>query len=92
MVLNFEKSAKKEAIKTVSELRKAGIPTEIYLGNDDTLKVQLSYAVSQDINAVVIIGEDELKNGTVSVKNLISQQQEEISRSELVEKLKEILK
>jgi len=80
MILNFEASAEEEAVKALTELREAGISSELYLGNDDTLKGQLSFAVSRDIRVVVIIGKNEIENGTVTVRDLISKQQEEVSR------------
>ena len=91
MILNFEASAEEEAVKTLTELREAEISSELYLGNDNTLKGQLSFAVSRDIQVVVIIGKNEMKNGTVTVRDLISKQQEEVSREELVDKIKNLL-
>jgi len=91
MILNFEASAEEETVKTLTELREAEISSELYLGNDGTLKGQLSFAVSRDIQVVVIIGKNEMKNGTVTVRDLISKQQEEVSREELVDKIKNLL-
>jgi histidyl-tRNA synthetase len=91
MVLNFEPSAEEETLKILTELRESGIPSTLYLGSDTTLKGQLSHAVSEDIKVVVIVGKEEIKNGTAVVRNLLTKQQEEVSRKEVVQKVKETL-
>lgn len=53
------------------ELRKAGIRTELYLG-ESKLKAQLKYADRRGSPIAVIAGSDEFENGTVSIKDLIS--------------------
>ncbi|HOD94956.1 MAG TPA: histidine--tRNA ligase [Candidatus Hydrogenedentes bacterium] len=65
------KVARDEVLKIASELRAAGISTMPYLGNKKNMGDQLSNADSYDIPVAVIIGEDELQRGEVSVKNLI---------------------
>jgi histidyl-tRNA synthetase len=52
------------------ELREAGIPAEIYLGDGRGLKKQFAYADRVGIPVVVIAGSDELGAGTVSIKDL----------------------
>jgi histidyl-tRNA synthetase len=52
------------------ELRQAGIATELYTGAEQSLGKQLQYANALRIPVAVIAGEDEFKNGTVSVKDL----------------------
>ena len=75
-----------EAFKLVEELRAAGISTEFDLANKKFVK-QLEKA-SKIANFAVILGEDELKNNTVSVKNLATSVQQTVARSEMLNILK----
>lgn len=60
-----------ESVKLAAELRAAGIPTEVYLGEADAkLSDQLAHANIRNIPIAVVIGPDELEAGTVAVKNL----------------------
>lgn len=56
-------------IEIASELRKSDIKTEIYL-NNKKLKAKFKYANKLEIPNVVIIGEDELKENKVKVKDM----------------------
>ena len=56
-------------IMLANSLREKDINTEIYL-NDKKLKVKLKYADKLQIPYVIIIGEDEINSGVVSVKNM----------------------
>jgi histidyl-tRNA synthetase len=53
------------------ELRSAGINTELYLGNEKSIRKQLQYADRQKIPVAVIIGPDEFAGGQVSIKDLM---------------------
>lgn len=70
-----------EAFKLVEELRSHNISTEFDFTNKKFGK-QLEKA-SKIADFAVILGEDELKNNTVSVKNLKLSEQKTISRNEL---------
>jgi histidyl-tRNA synthetase len=57
--------------RMVSELRRAGIRAEMYLGGAG-MKAQLKYADRRGSPAVVIQGADERAAGTVQVKDLVA--------------------
>ena len=57
--------------KLTRELRKAGINTEMYLGDEQGLGKQLQYANRQQIPIAVIMGSDEFAKGEVTVKDLV---------------------
>jgi histidyl-tRNA synthetase len=65
-------------IKVANLLRENNINTEIYY-EDKKLKQKLNYANSHGIPYVIIIGEDEIKNSTVTLKNMNLGTQEVIS-------------
>ena len=76
-----------EAIKLVEELRDKGICVDFDYTNKKFSK-QLDKA-SRTAEFALILGEDELKNNTISVKNLSISEQKEISRQDLISNLKE---
>ncbi|MBI3598747.1 MAG: histidine--tRNA ligase [Nitrospirae bacterium] len=60
-----------EQLRAVSELRAEHIPAEIYFGESGTsMRGQLSFASALGILIAVILGEDEIKNNQISIKNL----------------------
>lgn len=92
MILNFEESAEDKVLETLFRLREESIPSEVYLGDDNTLKGQLSYAVSKNNKVVIIIGEKEVSNNNFTVKNLETEKQYTVSSEELIDKVKELTK
>ena len=77
-----------EVLKTVQELRAAGIAGEAGL-TQRSLKAQFKSADRCGAKYIVIIGEEEVKNQTVNLKKSGEKEQVSIARSELVNKLKE---
>jgi histidyl-tRNA synthetase len=60
-----------QASRAAHELRQAGVASELYVG-EAVGKVgrQLAYANAQDFQAAVMIGSHELRDDTVTVKDL----------------------
>lgn len=75
-----------ETIKLVEELRQNGISADFDLTNKKFTK-QLEKA-SKMADFAVILGEDEVKNNTVSIKDLNKSEQKTVARYELVKALK----
>ena len=78
--------ARDEAVKLASMLRQAGIAVLEAFGNK-SLKAQLRQANTLGARQVVIIGEAEIKTGTVILRDMITSQQKTIPLSQLEEKL-----
>lgn len=76
--------AKAEAIKLAFKLRQAGIATITAMGGR-SLKAQLRQANTSGASYSVIIGEDEVKNQTVVLRNMITKEQKTIPSTELEE-------
>lgn len=55
----------------VATLRKAGIRSEVYLGNPKNFGNQLKYADKRNSPAAIIQGTDEAERGVVQVKDLV---------------------
>lgn len=60
-----------------NSLREKNINTEIYL-NDKKLKAKLKYADKLQIPYVIIVGEDEINSGVISVKNMITGEEKKL--------------
>ena len=54
-------------IQLVTELRNAGVNTEIYL-NDKKIKTKMKYADKLKIPYVIVIGDNEIESGKVKIK------------------------
>ena len=74
------------ALEVGAAFRNAGINTDVYI-EDKKIKAKFKYADKLQIPYVAIIGEDEEKNGTVSLKNMETGEQEEVSIEKAIEKL-----
>lgn len=72
------------AFAMARNLRDAGIATEVYPGAAK-LKKQLDYANNKGIKWACILGEQEISDGTVSVKNLISGDQNICPQSQILQ-------
>lgn len=79
--------AKDEALKLVSDLRKAGLNAILSLG-DRKLKAQLRQANAAGARYAVIIGEDELASGAVVVRNMARGEQDTVPLDKMIEVLR----
>jgi histidyl-tRNA synthetase len=70
------------ALAVAHELRQAGLNTEVVM-EPSKLAKQFKYADRAGIRFVVVMGEDEIGKGTVTVKDLRRADQFEVARSEL---------
>ena len=76
----------KPAIETANKLRQAGINTEIYF-DDKKIKAKFKYADKLKIPYVIVIGEDEIKTGELTLKNMETGEQKREKIEEVIGKL-----
>ncbi len=69
VVLNLDREDPSEALKLAAELRRAGVRAEAYMGSSNMGK-QMKYADRRGSPAVVIVGEDEIAKGVVTIKDM----------------------
>ena len=69
-------------IKIASKLRNEGKKVEIYL-NNKKLKAKFKYADKLEIPYVIIIGEDEIANNIVKIKNMETGEEFECNQEEI---------
>lgn len=86
LVAYLGQEARDEAMKLASKLRKSGISAIVNFG-DRSLKAQLKQANVSGACYAVIIGEDEVKNGTVVLRNMAKGEQQTISIDKVAEAL-----
>merc|ERR1711991_510462 len=86
----FDKNSMKDYINVQTILREAGVSTEIYPG-DSKLKKQMEYANKIKSPAVILYGENEIKSGKPTLRNLNSGQEKSIKIKELVNEIKKII-
>ena len=91
LVTIFDQSLSHISYMCAHSVRKSGVPTEVYLGNEKSLKGQLGYALKQGIRFVIIIGPDEIKSKKVMLKDLDTKQQELLTESEATARITAVL-
>ncbi|HNB82479.1 MAG TPA: histidine--tRNA ligase, partial [Chitinophagaceae bacterium] len=84
MLVNFGTEFDQHNLALLSRLRKAGISCELF---PDVVKFdkQLKYANKKQVPFIVLLGEDEIKEGKISVKDFRSGQQYRFSEEELMD-------
>ena len=86
MFVNFGKEEEKYCLSLLSEIRKAGINAEIY-PEPVKIKKQMSYANNNKIPYVVLVGENEMKDEILTVKNMNTGEQVRLSVSQFINDL-----
>jgi histidyl-tRNA synthetase len=82
----FSEATQTETLKAASELREQGISVEVYPAFDKLAK-QFKYADQAKIPYVLIVGDEEAKTNQVSLKNMQSGEQEQLSLSLVRDKI-----
>jgi histidyl-tRNA synthetase len=82
------RSSAKESLVVATELRLAGIRTDVYPVRDSTLGTQYKYGSNRGIPLAVTVG----INGEVSIKDLSTRKDTAVKREELVATLLKLLK
>lgn len=87
LFVNFGEAEATASLKYIKELRAAGISSEIF-PESSKMKKQMGYANDNGIPFVAIIGETELANGTIMLKDMNLGTQQPLTIDEVIEKLK----
>ena len=87
LFVNFGEREAATSAKVIKRLRREGISAELY---PDTAKMkkQMGYADSEKIPYVAIIGESEIAEERVNLKDMAAGTQESLKLDELIERLK----
>jgi histidyl-tRNA synthetase len=88
LFVNFGEKEEKYCLRLAVQLREAGIATEIY-PDPGKLKKQMKYADLKQIPYVVLIGENEISSGSLTVKNMKSGEQSILTAEQLIRQIKD---
>jgi histidyl-tRNA synthetase len=83
-------SARAEALKLLRELRAAGVPAEMEF-EARSMKAQLKRADRVAAAIALIVGEDELARGEVTLRDMRKSEQRAVARGEVVEAVRTAL-
>ncbi|PYQ32451.1 MAG: histidine--tRNA ligase [Acidobacteria bacterium] len=70
LVTNLDATLTEDYLQMTWQLRRAGIPTELYIGQAKAIGKQLKYADQYEIPLVILYGTNEKSQGMVTVKNM----------------------
>ncbi len=85
-LISLGEESKLISLKIMSDLRRAGIACDTDYENR-SLKAAMRKANDNQAGYVLIIGEDEIKKGVVTLKDMGSGEQKEVSRDDLIKEL-----
>ena len=83
LFINFGEKALDYILPLLSDLRREGITAEVY-PDDAKMKKQMSYANALSIPYVAFVGDDEIEQHTISVKDMESGDQKSYTAEELI--------
>ena len=87
LFINFGEKETAYCLPAVAKTREAGIRTEIF-PDSTKMKKQMSYANAKQIPFVALAGENEMAEGKLTLKNMITGEQQLVAIEELIEKVK----
>jgi histidyl-tRNA synthetase len=70
LVVNMDSALTDDYLQLTWELRRAGIPTELYLGTAKRMGAQLKYADQYEIPLAILYGSNEKQQGVVTIKDM----------------------
>ena len=82
LFVNFGEQESDFILPLITKMRKAGVRCELY-PESAKMKKQLSYADNNKIPYVALIGANEIKNSSVTLKNMISGEQKTVLTDDL---------
>lgn len=83
MFVNFGEKEEAYLLPIISQIRKAGIRTEIY-PEAGKMKKQMSYADTKKIPFVALVGENEINENKINLKNMLTGEQKLVTTEELI--------
>ena len=87
LFVNFGEKETAYCMPAVAKAREAGIRTEIY-PDCAKMKKQMSYANAKQIPFVAMAGENEMAEGKLNLKNMITGEQQLVTIEELIASIK----
>ena len=86
LFVNFGSREEKYCLPLLKQLRANGINAEIY-PEAAKMKKQMTYADKKGIPFVALVGENEMQEGIISLKNMLSGEQSNVRTDELIQRM-----
>ncbi|WP_437920713.1 histidine--tRNA ligase [Sphingobacterium sp. LRF_L2] len=87
LITNFDKAFETYTLPILLQLRNSGIAAELY-PTTAKLKKQMSYADDKRIPYVLLVGEEEISASEISLKNMVTGEQQKLKIDQLMVLLK----
>lgn len=87
LFVNFGQNESQKAMKLAKYVREFDLRCEVY-PETSKMKKQMQYADKKAVKYVIIIGDEELRAGKVTVKNMVTGEQNSLSDDELLQYLR----
>ena len=87
LFINFGANEAAHCLRLAAAIRKAGISAEVY-PDSVKMKKQMSYANAHKVPFVALVGESEMAEGKVALKNMETGEQQSLSIDEVIEHIK----
>lgn len=86
LITHFDEKGFKYGLKVLNKLRTNGVTSELF-PEITKIKKQFSYADKKGIPYVIVLGDDEINKGMISLKNLATGQQDSMHLEEAIDKI-----
>ncbi len=87
LFVNFGEKEQVHCLKLIEKVRKAGISAELF-PDSVKMKKQMTYANNKNITYVALVGEQEIEENLINLKNMETGDQEKLTIDELIQKIK----
>jgi histidyl-tRNA synthetase len=91
LVTIFNEETIGESLSLVGELRRSGVPSEIFVGEKFDLRRQLQFANRKGVPLTLILGPDEIQSGNVVVREMATGEQSTVTRGAVTRAICELL-
>jgi histidyl-tRNA synthetase len=88
---NFGQKEQSYCLKLLKEVRLQGIDAELYPTFEAKMKKQMKYADDKKVSFVAIVGETEMNEGVVLLKNMTSGEQQKMNTTEMITYLNSVV-
>jgi histidyl-tRNA synthetase len=86
LFVNFGEAESAYCVKAARKLRESGINTEVY-PDPVKMKKQMGYADDKQIAFVVLAGSEEIASGILTLRNMVSGEQQKLSIEEIIKQV-----
>ena len=87
LFINFGAAEAAHCLALARQARAAGIATEVF-PDSTKMKKQMAYANAQQIPFVALVGESEIAEGVIALKNMVTGEQQKLTIAEAIELIK----